>query len=124
MQRRRLGKLEVGAIGLGCLTLTAAYGPPPPEAAAIATIHRAVARGMDMLDTSDAYAKGENERLIGRALAGRRDRYVIASKFGNLRRPDGTPTADGRPDYVKRACEASSASAEYGCNRPLLHPPC
>ncbi|HET8996783.1 MAG TPA: aldo/keto reductase [Acetobacteraceae bacterium] len=107
MQRRRLGELEVGAIGLGCLTLTAAYGTPPPEADAIATIHRAAALGMDMLDTSDAYAKGDNERLIGRAIAGQRHRYVIASKFGNLRKPDGAPTANGRPEYVKQACEAS-----------------
>jgi aryl-alcohol dehydrogenase-like predicted oxidoreductase len=107
MQRRRLGSLDVGAIGLGCLTLTAAYGTAPPEADAIATIHRAAEIGIDMLDTSDAYAKGENELLIGRAIAGQRHRYRIASKFGNLRKPDGTPTADGRPDYVRRACEAS-----------------
>ena len=107
MQRRRLGSLEVGAIGLGCLTLTRAYGNPPAETDAIATIHRAAEIGIDMLDTSDAYAKGENELLVGRAVAGRRRRYVIASKFGNLRKPDGTPTADGRPDYVRRACEAS-----------------
>lgn len=107
MQRRRLGSLEVGAIGLGCLTLTAAYGTPPPEADAIATIRRAAEIGIDMLDTSDAYAKGENELLIGRAIAGQRNRYVIASKFGNVRKPDGTPSADGRPDYVKQACEAS-----------------
>jgi aryl-alcohol dehydrogenase-like predicted oxidoreductase len=107
MQRRQLGSLEVGAIGLGCLTLTGAYGAPPPEADAIATIHRAGELGVDMLDTSDAYAKGENELLIGRAITGRRNRYVIASKFGNLRKPDGTPTADGRPSYVKQACEAS-----------------
>lgn len=107
MQRRRLGSLEVGAIGLGCLTLTAAYGTPPASADAIATIYRAAEIGIDMLDTSDAYAKGENELLIGRAIAGQRHRYVIATKFGNLRKPDGTPAADGRPDYVKRACEAS-----------------
>lgn len=107
MQRRRLGSLDVGAIGLGCLTLTTAYAAAPPEADAIATIHHAAEIGIDMLDTSDAYAKGENERLIGRAIAGRRHRYVIASKFGNLRKPDGTPAADGRPGYVKRACEAS-----------------
>jgi aryl-alcohol dehydrogenase-like predicted oxidoreductase len=107
MQRRRLGELEVGAIGLGCLTLTAAYGTPPSEADAVATIHRAAELGMNMLDTSDAYARGENELLIGRAVAGQRSRYVIASKFGNLRKPDGTPAADGRPEYVKQACEAS-----------------
>lgn len=107
MQRRSLGSLEIGAIGLGCLTLTAAYGTPPAETDAIATVHRAAELGIDMLDTSDAYAKGENESLIGRAIAGRRGRYVIASKFGNLRKSDGTPGADGRPGYVMQACEAS-----------------
>jgi len=107
MQRRRLGELEVAAIGLGCLTLTEAYGTAPPEADAIATVHRAAELGIDFLDTSDAYAAGANESLIGRAIAGRRSRYVLASKFGNLRKPDGTPRADGRPAYVRQACEAS-----------------
>ncbi|HTW71993.1 MAG TPA: aldo/keto reductase [Acetobacteraceae bacterium] len=107
MQRRRLGSLEVSAIGLGCLTLTAAYGTPPSEAEAIAIIHRAHELGIDLLDTSDAYARGANEELIGKAIAGRRSDFVVASKFGNLRRPDGTPAADGRPSYVRQACEAS-----------------
>ncbi|HUB15575.1 MAG TPA: aldo/keto reductase [Acetobacteraceae bacterium] len=107
MQRRHLGSLEVSAVGLGCLTLTAAYGAPPPEADAIAIIHRARDLGIDLLDTSDAYAKGENEILVGKAIAGRRGDFVVASKFGNLRRADGTPTADGRPAYVRQACEAS-----------------
>ena len=106
-QHRRLGRLEVSAIGLGCLTLTAAYGTPPPEADAIGIIHRAAALGVRFLDTSDAYAKGANEELVGKAIAGRRGDFVVASKFGNLRKPDGTPTADGRPAYVKQACEAS-----------------
>ncbi len=107
MQRRSLGLLRVSSIGLGCLTLTEAYGTPPAEADAIGIIHRAAALGIDLLDTSDAYAKGANEILVGKAIAGRRGGYVLASKFGNLRRPDGTPTADGRPAYVKQACEAS-----------------
>ena len=107
MHHRQLGSLEVSALGLGCLTLTAAYGTPPAEADAIALIHRARAVGIDFLDTSDAYAKGENEIVVGKAIAGRRGDYVVASKFGNLRRPDGTPMADGRPAYVKQACEAS-----------------
>ena len=107
MQRRRLGSLEVSAIGLGCLTLTAAYGTPPPEAEAIALIHRARQLGIDLLDTSDAYAKGANEVLVGKAVAGRRGDFVVATKFGNLRRPDGTPAADGRPAYVRQACDAS-----------------
>jgi aryl-alcohol dehydrogenase-like predicted oxidoreductase len=107
MQHRRLGQLEVSAVGLGCLTLTAAYGTPPPEADAVGIIHRAAALGVDFLDTSDAYAKGANEVLVGKAIAGRRRAFVVASKFGNLRKPDGTPTADGRPAYVRQACEAS-----------------
>jgi aryl-alcohol dehydrogenase-like predicted oxidoreductase len=107
MQQRRLGQLTVSAIGLGCLTLTEAYGTPPAEADAIGIIHRAAALGIGFLDTSDAYAKGANEVLVGKAIAGRRGDYVVASKFGNLRKQDGTPTADGRPAYVKQACEAS-----------------
>jgi len=94
MQRRHLGQLSVSAIGLGCLTLTDAYGTPPAEADAIGIIHRAAALGIDFLDTSDAYAKGANEVLVGKAIVGRRGDYVVASKFGNLRKPDGTPTAD------------------------------
>ena len=105
--RRYLGQLQVSSIGLGCLTLTEAYGTPPAEADAIGIIHRAAALGIDFLDTSDAYAKGANEVLVGKAIAGRRGDYVVASKFGNLRKPDGTPTADGRPAYVTQACEAS-----------------
>ena len=106
MQRRKLGELEVGAVGLGCATMTPFYGHPDP-AAAIETIRRAPELGVDLLDSSDAYGRGHNEELIARAVKGRRGEYVIASKFGNLRRPDGTPYADGRPEYVKAACEAS-----------------
>jgi aryl-alcohol dehydrogenase-like predicted oxidoreductase len=106
MERRKLGNLEVSALGLGCATMTPFYGEPDP-ASAIDTIHRARELGIDFLDTSDAYGNGLNEELISRAVAGRRHDYVIASKFGNLRRPDGTPTADGRPEYVKTACERS-----------------
>src|SRR6266404_5635048 len=96
VERRRLGQLEVSAIGLGCVTMTPFYGEPDP-ASAIATIRRATALGIDFLDTSDAYDDGRNEELISQAVDGRRREYVIASKFGNLRRPDGTPTAAGRP---------------------------
>jgi aryl-alcohol dehydrogenase-like predicted oxidoreductase len=106
MERRKLGELEVSAIGLGCATMTPFYGEPDP-ASAVETIVRAAELGIDFLDTSDAYGHGRNEELISRAVDGRRHRYVIASKFGNLRRPDGTPTADGRPEYVKAACERS-----------------
>ena len=106
MERRNLGKLEVSAVGLGCATMTPFYGEPDP-ASAIDTIRRAPELGIDFLDTSDAYGNGRNEELISQAVGERRHDYVIASKFGNLRRPDGTPTADGRPEYVKAACERS-----------------
>jgi aryl-alcohol dehydrogenase-like predicted oxidoreductase len=106
MQRRKLGQLDVSAIGLGCATMTPFYGEPDP-AEAIATIRRAPELGIDLLDTSDAYGDGRNEELISGAIEGRRSEYIIASKFGNLRQPDGTPTADGRPEYVRRACERS-----------------
>src|SRR5580700_7058927 len=106
MERRKLGSLEVSALGLGCATMTPFYGQPD-AASAIDTIRRACELGIDFLDTSDAYGNGRNEELISRAVGERRHDYVIASKFGNLRRPDGTPTADGRPEYVKTACERS-----------------
>jgi aryl-alcohol dehydrogenase-like predicted oxidoreductase len=106
MHRRKLGQLEVSAIGLGCATMTPFYGEPDP-AAALATLRCAPDLGVDLLDTSDAYGNGRGEELVAAAIAGRRERYVIATKFGNLRRPDGTPAADGRPEYVKEACERS-----------------
>jgi aryl-alcohol dehydrogenase-like predicted oxidoreductase len=106
MEHRRLGELEVSAVGLGCATMTRFYGEPDP-ASAIETIRRAGELGIDFLDTSDAYGNGRNEELISQAIEGRRHDYVVASKFGNLRRPDGRPTADGRPEYVKAACERS-----------------
>jgi aryl-alcohol dehydrogenase-like predicted oxidoreductase len=77
------------------------------EDQAIATIHRAAEIGANFLDTSDLYGAGKNEELIALAIAGRRDDYIIASKFGNVRSPEGKATVDGRPEYVPRACEAS-----------------
>ena len=106
MKRRKLGMLDVSAIGLGCMSMTPIYGKPDPDEAA-ATIHRALDLGVDLIDTSDAYGNGANEELVGRALADRRGKAVIATKFGNLRLPDGTAGVNGRPDYVRTACEAS-----------------
>jgi aryl-alcohol dehydrogenase-like predicted oxidoreductase len=83
MERRKLGALEVSAIGLGCMSMTPIYGEPDPVEA-IATLHRAAEFGIDFIDTSDAYEQGRNEELVGRAIAGRRGKYVVATKFGNL----------------------------------------
>lgn len=106
MKRRNLGPLNVSAIGLGCMGMTPIYGTPDPEEA-IATIHHALDCGIDMIDSSDAYAFGKNEDLIARAIADRRDKVVLATKFGNLRNPDGSMAVDGKPEYVRAACEAS-----------------
>jgi aryl-alcohol dehydrogenase-like predicted oxidoreductase len=106
MKRRRLGRLEVGAVGLGCMSMTPIYGDPS-EPEAIATIQRAIELGVDLIDTSDAYGNGANEELVGRALKGRRDKAVLATKFGNIRLPDGSPGANGRPEYVAQCCAAS-----------------
>ena len=105
---RKLGNqgLEVPAIGLGCMGMSIAYGVRV-EADAIATIDRAIDLGAAFLDTSDAYGNGKNEDLVGKAIAGKRDKVILASKFGNLRLPDGKTAINGRPDYVISACEAS-----------------
>jgi aryl-alcohol dehydrogenase-like predicted oxidoreductase len=88
------------------MSMTPVYGNPHPDEA-IATIHRAPELGIDLIDTSDAYAHGANEELVGRAIAGRRDKYVLATKFGNVRLADGTPSAKGDPAHVATACDAS-----------------
>ena len=108
MERRRLGKstLDVSAIGLGCMSMSGAYGPGD-DAQSIALVHRALDLGVDFIDSSDAYGFGHNEELLGKALRGKRDRVVLATKFGNLRKPDGTPAVSGRPEYVPQACDAS-----------------
>src|SRR5437762_6945816 len=106
MDRRRLGRLEVSAIGLGCATMTPFHDAPTP-ASAVATIRRARELGIDLLDTSDAYGAGRNEELIAHAIEGHRGEYVIASKSGNLSQPGGSRFSDGRPEYVREACEKS-----------------
>ena len=105
--RRKLGPLDVSAIALGCMSMTPIYGQPNPDEA-IATLHRATDVGIDFIDTSDAYgANGANEELVGRALQGRREKYILATKFGNIRLPDGRPGAKGNPEHVIDACEKS-----------------
>jgi aryl-alcohol dehydrogenase-like predicted oxidoreductase len=109
MELRRLGRqgLTVSAVGLGCMGMSDFYGPTD-EAEAIATIHRAIELGVTFLDTADAYGPFKNEELVGRAVRDRRDRVVLATKFGNERRPDGTWVGiNGKPAYVRSACDAS-----------------
>ncbi|HEY3098656.1 MAG TPA: aldo/keto reductase [Methylomirabilota bacterium] len=108
MERRRLGgsTLEVSAIGLGCMSMSGAYGPGD-DAQSIGVIQRALDLGVNVLDSSDMYGWGHNETLLGKALRGRRDGVVLATKFGNMRKPDGTPGVDGRPEYVPHACDES-----------------
>src|SRR5216117_1660850 len=98
--------LEVSAQGLGCIGMSAWYGATD-EAESIATIHRALELGIDFLDTADVYGLGANERLVGRAIAGRRDEVVLATKFGNAVAEDGSRRIDGSPEYVRRAIDAS-----------------
>ena len=110
MQTRRLGRsaLEVSALGLGCMGMSEFYGPRD-EAESLATLARALELGVTFLDTADAYGPHTNEELVGRAIRGRRERVVLATKFGIVRTP-GDPAARGlcgRPDYVRRSCEAS-----------------
>jgi aryl-alcohol dehydrogenase-like predicted oxidoreductase len=110
MQTRTVGKsgLTVSAIGLGCMGMSEFYGPGD-DAESIATIHRALELGVTFLDTADVYGPFKNEELVGRAIAGKRDRVVLATKFGIVRDPSN-PMArgiSGKPDYVKTACEAS-----------------
>jgi aryl-alcohol dehydrogenase-like predicted oxidoreductase len=108
MQTRKLGSqgLEVSAEGLGCMGMSEFYGRAD-EGEAIATIHRALELGVNFLDTSDMYGPFKNELLVGRAIAGRRDEVVIATKFGIERREDGSRRVNGRPEYVHQACDAS-----------------
>ena len=107
MRRRTLGELEVSAQGLGCMGMSEFYGPGD-EDEAIATIHRALELGVDFLDTADMYGPFTNERLVGKAIAGRRDEVVLATKFGNQRGEDGAFLGvNGRPDYVRACADAS-----------------
>ena len=109
MERRALGSsgLEVSALGLGCMGMSEFYAGRD-DAESLATIHRALELGVTLLDTADMYGVGANEELVGRAIRGRRDRVVLATKFGNVRGADGSFLGvDGRPEYVRACCEAS-----------------
>ena len=108
MHTRRLGGLEVSAIGLGCMGMSEFYGPTD-EAEAIATIHRALDLGVMLLDTADMYGPYTNEELVGRAIRGRRDRAVLATKCGIVRDPSDRSLRglDGSPAYIRAACDGS-----------------
>lgn len=108
MQKRRLGKTGplVSALGLGCMGMTPIYAKPDPDEAS-ATIREAIDRGVTLIDTADMYGGGKNEELVGKALKGYRENVVLASKFGNMRLPDGTRQVNGKPDYVLEACDKS-----------------
>jgi len=107
MKTRKLRQLEVSALGLGCMGMSEFYSGRDPREA-IATLHRALELGMTLLDTADMYGPFTNEELVGQAIRGRRDQVVLATKFGNVRTPDGGwGGVNGRPDYVKRCCDAS-----------------
>ena len=108
MRQRALGQgLWVSALGLGCMGMSQSYGPGDDDES-IATIRRALELGVTLIDTADMYGPFTNERLVGRAIAGRRDAVVLATKFGNERLPDGSfVSVNGKPDYVRRACDAS-----------------
>src|SRR4051812_27253782 len=108
MDKRMLGQgLEVSAQGLGCMGMSAWYGETDEEES-VATIHRALELGITLLDTADIYGGfGQNETLIGAAIADRRDQVVLATKFGNVVREDGSRGVNGRPEYVHAALEGS-----------------
>ncbi|MGW7538977.1 aldo/keto reductase [Amycolatopsis sp. NPDC054798] len=103
---RKLGALEVGAQGLGCMGMSAAYGVRDNDGESVATVHRALELGVTLLDTANVYGEGENEKLVGKAIADRRDKVVLATKFGIVHTEQGM-AARGDAAYVKQCCDES-----------------
>ncbi len=108
MEQRQLGKsgITISTLGLGLMSMSGVYGNASDEES-IGVIHYALDKGVNFLDSADMYGWGHNETLLGRALKGRRDKAVVATKFGQVKQADGKQTVDGRPEYVMQACEAS-----------------
>jgi aryl-alcohol dehydrogenase-like predicted oxidoreductase len=108
MEQRELGRsgIRVSALGLGLMSMSGVYGNANDEQS-IGVIHYALDKGINFLDSADMYGWGHNETLLGKALKGRRDKVVVATKFGQVKLADGKQAVDGRPEYVMQACEAS-----------------
>jgi aryl-alcohol dehydrogenase-like predicted oxidoreductase len=108
MEQRELGRsgIKVSALGLGLMSMSGVYGNANDEES-IGVIHYALDKGINFLDSADMYGWGHNETLLGKALKGRRDKVVVATKFGQVKLADGKQAVDGRPEYVMQACEAS-----------------
>jgi aryl-alcohol dehydrogenase-like predicted oxidoreductase len=107
VQQRKLGQLTVSALGLGCMGMSEFYGRREDQES-IATIKRAIELGVSLIDTADMYGRGHNEELVGQAIKGKRDRIIVATKFGNVRDGEGRFLGvNGRPEYVKASCLGS-----------------
>ena len=112
MHTRKLGPFDVSALGFGCMSLSHAYGTPPPPETAAAVLHEALDAGYTHVDTAALYGFGANETLIGRTLAGRRKEFVLASKCGMFRNAQGQREIDGRPEAILRTCDDSLSRLE------------
>ena len=108
IEQRTLGKtpIKVSALGLGLMSMSGVYGNANDDES-IRVIHYAIDQGINFLDSADMYGWGHNETLLGKALKGKRDKVIVATKFGQVKLPDGKQSVDGRPEYVMQACDAS-----------------
>ncbi len=109
MEKRKLGQLEVSALGFGCMALSEFYGEPLDQKSAIQIIHCALESGITLLDTADMYGFGDNELLVGKAIEGRRNQVVVATKTGIVRKKEDPSFREfcGKPEYIKKQCEGS-----------------